>query len=313
MRPAARRVLFVLAVFLLFPAGILAQEPAATTYTVTIQADGTALWQVEYRTLLSKEDDLAAFGNYTRDLTMVYIPQVQELMQRSAATAAVAASRPMAVSNVTGTAVVQTSPTGRYGVVVYTFSWSGFARPDGTITVGDAFAGGLYLAKDNALVLRYPAGWSAARAEPAPDLQRDGLIWYGLRSFSPGEPRVLLEHTAFPMIPAIIVLIFISLAGAGYMVYQKRRADEAPDERMEPEEPAVPLSEADAASLEERIIALLNAGGGEQHQSGIVKTLGIPKSTVSSALNSLHAKGMIVKVRKGRENIIRLVNRQNPD
>jgi uncharacterized membrane protein len=97
------------------------------------------------------------------------------------------------------------------------------------------------------------------------------------------------------------------------MVYQKRRADEAPDERMEPEEPAVPLSEADAASLEERIIGLLNAGGGEHHQSGIVKTLGIPKSTVSSALNSLHAKGMIVKVRKGRENIIRLVNRQNPD
>jgi uncharacterized membrane protein len=63
----------------------------------------------------------------------------------------------------------------------------------------------------------------------------------------------------------------------------------------------------EAEGLEERIISLLEGAGGEQYQSGIVKALGVPKSTISSALNNLHAKGVIVKVKKGRENLIRLV------
>ena len=50
-------------------------------------------------------------------------------------------------------------------------------------------------------------------------------------------------------------------------------------------------------------MAILQAAGGEQYQSEIVKTLGIPKSTVSSSLNLLHERGLIQKVKKGRENL----------
>jgi hypothetical protein len=217
----------------------------------------------------------------------------------------------MAVSNVTGNAVVQTSPTGRYGVVVYAFTWSGFAKPDGTLSISDAFAGGLYLAKDNTLILRYPNGWSVSRVEPAPDDQRDGLAWYGLRTFGPGEPRVTLEKSSFPLVPAIAILFIVSLIGAGYMVYQRRKErvmTGRPDESADHEEPvARPLSAEEEAGLEERIVAILMAAGGEQYQSEIVKTLGVPKSTVSSALNTLHGRGLIQKVKKGRENLIRLV------
>jgi uncharacterized membrane protein len=220
----------------------------------------------------------------------------------------------MTISDVAGTAAVQTSPTGRYGVVVYSFGWSGFAEPDGTLAVGDAFAGGLYLARDNTLILRYPAGWTVTRAEPAPDDRRDGLAWYGLRSFSPGEPRVTLEKSAFPLVPLIVLLFLVSLILAGYMVYRKKKDREITEEHQdgpgdhdEPEEPAAPLSAVESAGLEERITSLLSGAGGEQFQSEIVKVLGVPKSTVSSALNNLHAKGVIVKVKKGRENLIRLV------
>jgi hypothetical protein len=305
---AIRYPVLIIAVLLLcLPAGSAAAPAYTTTYTVTVQEDGSALWQIEYRTLLATESNLAAFDNYTRDLPAVYLPQVQDLMQRSAAQTSVAASRPMAIGNVTGNAVVQTSPTGRYGVVIYSFSWSAFAEPDGTLVVGDAFAGGLYLAKDNTLILRYPYGWTVARAEPAPDDQRDGLVWYGLRSFSPGEPRVMLEKPLFPLVPVIIILFLISLAGAGFMVYQRKKGRTIREEEAEPEEAAVALSEAEAAGIEERIVKLLEVGGGEQYQSAIVKTLGLPKSTVSSALNSLHQKRVIQKVKKGRENLIRLV------
>jgi uncharacterized membrane protein len=66
------------------------------------------------------------------------------------------------------------------------------------------------------------------------------------------------------------------------------------------------LSDTDMASLEERIVQLLTAHGGELFQSEVVRNLGLPKSTVSSALNELHSRGAIQKVRRGRENLIRL-------
>ena len=301
-------VLIIALLLLLVPAITAAATPAyATTYTITIQEDGSALWQIEYRTLLASDSDLATFDNYTSDLPSVYLPQVQDLMQRSAAQASVATSRPMAISNVTGNAVVQTSPTGRYGVVIYTFSWSGFAQPDGTLTVGNAFTGGLYLAKDDTLVIRSPDGWTVGSAEPAPDDQRDGLAWYGLRSFGAGEPRVVLEKPVFLLVPVIVAFILIMIILGGFMVYRRNRGRAWQDLPEEQVGPAAPLSAAEEASIEARIVTILEIAGGEQYQSEIIRALGIPKSTVSSALNSLHQKGIILKVKKGRENLIRLV------
>jgi uncharacterized membrane protein len=312
MRLAIRYPVLILAAFLLLSA---AATPAAavstTTYTITVQEDNSAVWQLESRTPLATDTDLFAFDNYTRDLPSVYLPQVQDLMQRSAAQASVASLRPMAISNVTGNAMVQTSPTGRYGVVIYSFSWSGFARSDGSLAVGDAFAGGLYLAKDNTLILRYPSGWTVTAAEPAPDDQRDGLIWYGLRSFSPGEPRVTLEKPSFPLMPVTGAVVLIVIILGGLILYRRNRGQDGNIIPEEPEEPAAPMTEAEEAGLEERIISLLDTSGGEQYQSAIVKTLGLPKSTVSSALNNLHRKGIIRKVKKGRENLIRLVREGN--
>lgn len=303
-----RLLLLALLLVCVVPAGTAAAAAPAytTTYTITVQEDGSALWQIEYRTLLESDDDLLAFNNYTRDLPSVYLPQMRDLMQRSAVQASVAASRSMAVSNMTGNTVVQTSPTGRYGIVIYSFSWSGFAKPDGNLAVSDAFSGGMYLAKDNTLVLRYPYGWTVSQAEPVPDQQRDDLVWYGLRSFSPGEPRVVLEKPAFPLVPLIAGIIVIAVF-AGLILFRATKRRTGQDMSEDRDEPAVPLSEAEEAGLEERITNLLEAGGGEQYQSEIVKTLGLPKSTVSSALNNLHRKGVILKVKKGRENLIRLV------
>ncbi len=311
MKTSIRYPILVLTALLLFSAAASAEgTPAYTTiYTITVQEDGSALWQIEYRTLLATEGDLAAFNNYTRDLSTVYLPQVQDLMQRSAAQASVAAARSMAISNVTGNTVVQTSPTGRYGVVIYSFAWSGFAKPDGSLAIGDAFAGGLYLAKDNTLIIRPPHGWTVTRAEPASDDQRDGLTWYGLRTFGPGEPRVVLEQPAFPLLPLVAGILLLIAAGTGFLLFRqrvRRPETEIYEEPVETVDPAVTLSPSEAAGLEERILIILENAGGEQYQSKIVRALGIPKSTVSSSLNSLHAKGMIVKVKKGRENIIRL-------
>ena len=55
-----------------------------------------------------------------------------------------------------------------------------------------------------------------------------------------------------------------------------------------------------------RILALLREKGGSAYQHGIVEGPALPKSTVSEAVNRLNAAGRIEKVRKGRENLIRL-------
>jgi uncharacterized membrane protein len=282
-----------------------------TTYTITLREDGSALWTVEYRTPLATDEDMMNFENYSHDLNSVYLPQLENLMQRSAAQAGSGTSRQMAVDNFSGNAVVQTSPTGTFGVVTYSFSWTNFAvTADGSLFAGDAFAGGMYLAKYTTLIVRYPHGYTVTGAEPVPDQQGgDGLVWYGLRSFGSGQPRIVLEKPAFPVLPVAGGIIGIILVISVFIIYRKRTSQLGPDEPPgDPGEQEHTLSEADLLSLEERILQLLRANGGEQFQSEIVKVLGMPKSTVSSTLNDLHQKGIIQKVKKGRENLIRLVD-----
>ena len=194
-------IFFLLAIIACVPliatAASVPPDPAIT-YTITLQEDGTALWHVEYRTALVSDEDVVLFDVYADNMSSTWLPGFQELMQRSAAEAAAATSRPMETRDFSGDAVIQTSPTGQYGVVSYSFSWRGFAESGNNVAMGDALAGGLYLAKENTLIIRYPSGYSVSVAERAPDQVRDGLIWYGQRSFGAGEPRVVLEKFGFP-------------------------------------------------------------------------------------------------------------------
>jgi uncharacterized membrane protein len=277
---------------------------SSITYTITIQEDGTAIWQVEYRTALASDEDVELFDAYAHNMSSTFLPQFQDLMRRSASEAAVATSRPMETGDFSGNAVIQSSPTGRYGVVLFSFSWNGFAKTGNNIAIGDALAGGLYLAKENTLIVRYPAGYTVSVAEPAPDQVRDGLIWYGQRSFGAGEPRLVFEKSGFPPLPILVGsgIAFMIILGAIVIISRKRSCE--PDD---PEKTEVPLPDVDLISLEEKIVQLLKTNGGEMYQSEIVKNLGLPKSTVSATLNDLHQRGIIQKIKKGRENLIRLI------
>jgi uncharacterized membrane protein len=299
-------VLFV--VLLLFIPVIAGAAPvppdSSITYTISLREDGTANWHVEYRTLLAGNEDVGVFDSYAKNVSLTYLPEFRDLMQHSAAQAAAATSRPMEITDFAGDAVIQTTPTGRYGVVYYSFNWKNFAKTVPDLAMGDAFAGGLFLAKDNTLVIRYPAGYSVTVAEPSPDQVRDGLMWYGQRSFGAGEPRLVLEKPGVPWLPLLLGgLLCVLILGGLYVVLSKRRSLEP----VETDDPPVILSETELLSLEERIIQLLKTSGGEQYQSEIVRNLGLPKSTVSATLNDLHQRGIIQKVKKGRENLIRLV------
>ena len=292
----------VLAILLIAAQAAPAGQDPTVTYTISLQEDGSAIWNMEYRTPLLSENDTAAFQDYASQIQTVSLPEYTELMRRSAAQASTATGRPVGVSNFTADSAIQAGPTGSYGVVHLRCLWSGFASRGDSLTVGDVFVGGLYLGKDHALVIRPPQGYSALQAAPAPDRTGDGLTWYGLRSFGAGEPRVVFGKETFPWFPALLGIIIVAIALGIYTVRRRIRPTlPAPAAAQ-----AAPADQTADLELGDRILALLAARGGSLHQSELVETLGLPKSTVSEAINRLHDAGKIEKVRKGRENLIRI-------
>ena len=59
-------------------------------------------------------------------------------------------------------------------------------------------------------------------------------------------------------------------------------------------------------SYEDEIEKLLSDAGGTAFQSDIVKAAGLSKSVISIVLSRMREEGKIVKIRRGRENLIRL-------
>lgn len=307
-------LIFILFLLLLSTVSAAPDNGYKTTYTINVKDDGTAIWYVEYRTQLVTKEDFEAFENYTEQLKPVYLNEFRELMQKSVSAASNATSRKMTAGGFTGDARNETAPTGNYGVVRYSFTWTDFAKLDSNknLNIGDVFVGGLYLSNDNTLIIQFPQGYTAEQVTPQPDTVRDGMIWYGLRSFNAGEPNIVLLRPSISWM--LYALAFIILV-AGIAVIFKIRKNKvqvtgAPSaEVIETAGETVHEEMADMANmmdLEERIAALLKENGGSLYQSDIVKKLDLPKSTVSSALNGLHTKNTIQKIKKGRENLIRL-------
>ncbi|MCZ7401728.1 MAG: hypothetical protein O8C61_05860 [Candidatus Methanoperedens sp.] len=282
-----------------------APENYMTTYTIDIKENGSAIWNVEYRTLLATNEDFNSFENYSNQMKSVYIPEFMELMQKSASEAASATSRDMVARNFTGNTSIQSTPTGKYGIVTFSFIWTNFATLD-PLNIGDVFAGGLYLSKDNTLIIKYPSGFTVEDVTPKPDQSRDELVWYGLRSFGAKEPRIIFSKPAFPWGTAAIIVAAIAaiIIVGSYSI--KRRKEDKTDPQLSKDIELTEITEIEMMDVEERIIRLLKEGGGELYQSQIGRQLNLPKSSVSSALNQLNDNKLILKIKKGRENLIRL-------
>ena len=72
------------------------------------------------------------------------------------------------------------------------------------------------------------------------------------------------------------------------------------------EKAQTPRAEEDL-EYEERIEQYLLRSGGQAYQSDIVKESGLSKSKISMVLAAMKEDGLIIKIRKGKENLIRLV------
>ncbi|MBA7512430.1 hypothetical protein ES705_04435 [subsurface metagenome] len=270
-----------------------------TTYTIDIMGDGSAIWSIEDRIGLTTQSDEKAFNEYVSALesNQSELEYFSNKINAIVSEAEASTGRGMAARNFNISFDVKDMPTGRYGVVIYQFKWIGFATTeDKRIIAGDAFAGGLYLSKDNALIITYPGEYKVEAVSPEPDAVRaNELIWYGLRDFNSGEPSVVLRLTFRVVWVAISVIGVVAIIIAGGITYKKKKKREKKI-----------IEEEILKTDEDTILEILKDAGGVLYQSDIIEKTGFSKSKTSALLNSLKENGRIEKVMKGRKNLIRL-------
>ena len=206
-------------------------DPDDVLITVEIDADGDAVWSIEYRTRLVTDDNETAFEAFRSDLEAnpeAYTDRFRGRMETTVADAESATGREMSVSNVSVTAERREIPQ-EYGVVVYRFRWNGFADvEDGRITAGDAI-GGLFLDEQSSLILSWPESHELAEASPDPTERRDGaVVWVGPTDFTAGEPRIAAERgSVVTAVPSWLPLLVGALLLVGVLAAYVRRERDA--------------------------------------------------------------------------------------
>jgi hypothetical protein len=306
---------------------------AMSIITIKVNESGHALWVMEKQVPLTKpeinewEAVIKAGQNISKYRDVLEFKDMINLFLRSAQNFS---NRYMEVVDFNISYDTAETISGGFGIICYSFWWMNFSYMDsGKIFVGDAFSEGMLLSSDNLLVIEIPDGYDVKMASPNFD-RRNGnrLIWEGsLHSFDKGEPSLVLQHTK-SMLPLMVFssVILVALVAAIGVLRKRRKSrykvanDDTP---IHTKETNAETSNANATltsllipyypkeedlSDEKMIEQFLIRSGGQVYQSEIVTESRLSKSKVSIVLAKMKEDGRILKIKKGKENLIRLVD-----
>ncbi len=240
------------------------------------------------------------------------------------------------------------SGTTTYGVISYEFTWTGFSMVSGdALEIGDAFTDGFMLNKDDTITFVLPSDYGIMGISPASDdLKRASMPqvkWTGssnnntgtgVRLFSSGEPSIILRKVATPgtsfdwwmLLPIVLASAAIGF-GAAFLLQRMRtkpgpiETPIIPDRLATQDGQCIPdagvelpheLGDGRYMSDEEKVLLFLEEAGGQMFQSDLVKKTDFSKSKLSMVLSQLKEQGTILKIKKGKENLIRW-NRPSDD
>nr|WP_101295035.1 hypothetical protein [Halegenticoccus soli] len=263
-------------------------------------------------------------------------------MDDTAAAAAAATGREMAIENVSVSAEIRQLPR-EYGVVVYRFEWIGFAAVDGDrLVVGDALDG-FFLDPGSRLLISWPAGYALGDVSPPPDERREtAVVWDGPTDFG-GQPRLVVADGGSPVsLPVLLAAALALVGGVSAVWWTRRRHDGRLRLRGDAaRRPAGRKSTADGQSSaagrsdanggaggrergggesgggddgpppellsnEERVLRLLERNGGRMKQQTVVSELGWTEARTSQVVSGLRDEGKLESFRIGRENVLKL-------
>lgn len=297
----------------------------AVQMDVALQANGDAVWTVEYRVRLETDNETDAFRSLreaVRTDPENFTDRFGDRMAATARTAENATGREMAVQNVTVSAEIQEVP--RYGILAYRFEWTNFAATDdGEIRAGDAIAG-LFLDEQTRLTVRWPDDYELATATPEPTTTRDrAVVWEGPLDFGGEEPRVVVTTTGgldgvLPIVAGVAALLVLAGVAAVWRSRGGRSPTDADDSAggQPPETAEAADTAADAGatdgpppellSNEERVLRFVEQSGGRVKQQEIVEELDWTEAKTSQVVRDLRESGELEGFRLGRENVLRL-------
>ncbi len=301
-------------IFLIF---LLHTTSAQSIITIDVHEDGTAIWTMEKHISLETQTDVQDWEEFIaqgqesaqsqKDLEEFSI-RINGLIE----SAEVYSNRPMVAENFEVEYDTLKAISGSFGIVRFSFEWKNFSEiKSEKILVGDIFSEGMILTSENVLIIQIPGNYDIESVSPDFDTQ-DGnkLVWGGsqYRSFDKGEPALVLSRKSNYRADNQIVwyLMIIILSGSAVAIYFKKRGKPTFDSNIE-SSPLNPAKTMEYLEYEEIIEQILNRSGGQVYQSEIVKEMGLSKSKISILLTKMKEEGKIIKIRKGKENIIRLV------
>lgn len=312
---------------------------SSTIIKVEVLPGGDSRWTTEKLIPLATPGEVAGWDATATQNIERYKAEFEGRMKDYVARISAAVGRPMSIKDVNVT-VEKAQPYAldnasiTYGVVRYEFTWTGFAMAaGGSLEVGDAFVDGFLLNNDDSITFILPTGYTIKSVSPACDEMRDSyqpqVKWMGRsanstepRLFSSGEPAIIMERIQAPAFSvewwALVPVSLISAAlgfAAAYVLFRRRRS-RTPEETYADGDmpmpnsgsvtPSIALDEGRYMSDEEKIIKYLEEAGGQMFQSDLVRKTTFSKSKLSMVLSGLKDKGAIVKIKKGKENLIRL-------
>lgn len=291
------------------------------TYIIKLDEKCAAFWTVEQRYLLETEEEKRNFQlylDYIEENKDRYLRDFSELVVMSVNKAMLLCGRPMSAQNFTLITGFQTTHTAVYGIIQYNYVWFGFLKNAGNYTeMGDVFYEGFFLYKDDTLIVEYPSNWRVITASPEPNEHRvneQKLIWYGQRSFVAGTPYAIYEEAPQDvernplsnLISIIAIFILPPILGfgiAGFLFFRYRKRKEGGGEepsRLVP--PIASIMESD----ENKVLRLLSSSKNGLLQSMITAKCGFSKSKTSQLLASMESKGLIKRIKRGREKLVTL-------
>jgi hypothetical protein len=290
---------------------------------VSLQAEGTATWEVTYRLELADRNATEAFESLRTDIDAdpgPYIDRFESRMRRAMWTAENATGREMSVGNASVEARVESLPQGEYGVVVYRLDWAGFAAADGgTLRAGDAIDA-FFLDSRTSLTVAWPDGGRLVDHEPtATAVENGSLTWEGRRDFGPGEPRIAVSASPAtgetpgaggpPLFP-LAVVVAIVLATGGWLSVRRGRTDdrsmEARADAAAESSPAEGRPPPELLSNEEHVLGLLEGHGGRLKTQQVAAELDWTDAKTSQVVSGLREAGELDSFRLGRENVLTL-------
>ena len=311
-------------------------DPDDVLMSITVEADGDAVWEIEYRTRLETDDDKQAFEELRTDVqadSEPYAERFHDRMNGTADAAENATGREMRITEMTVSAENRSLPQ-EYGVLTYRFRWSNFAAVDGDrLVVGDAIDG-LFFDEQTALLISWPDGYELLEASPEPTETRDRTVVYnGPTDFAGGEPRLELAPSStdatdgesgdggsFPasVLSAVVLAVALLAAVGAFIAYRRRDGDESAESADTGADDgadggaAATQPDPELLSNEEQVLQLVESEGGRMKQQAVAEQLGWTDAKTSQVTKKLRERGDLEGFRLGRENVLSLPEADDP-